>query len=54
VAAAQLIGSRPNYLVVDEHGYYHFQVSGTIEEVVASTELHLKKMLRIKAQKEHS
>lgn len=52
VNAADLVGSRPNYLVVDEHGYYHYQTSGTIYEVVASVEKMLEKLNRIKAQRD--
>jgi hypothetical protein len=52
VNAADLVGSRPNYLVVDEHGYYHYQTSGTIQEVVASVEKMLEKLNRIKAQRD--
>lgn len=52
VNAADLVGSRPNYLVVDEHGYYHYQTSGTITEVLASVEKILEKLQRIKAQRD--
>ncbi len=52
VNAAELIGGRPNYLVVDEHGYYHYQTSGTINEVLSSVEKMLEKLQRIKAQRD--
>ncbi len=52
VNAADLVGGRPNYLVVDEHGYYHYQTSGTIAEVLASVEAITDKLKRIKAQRD--
>ena len=52
VAAATLIGTRPNYLTVDEQGYYHLQASGTLEQCIKATEDHLAKLNRIKEQKD--
>lgn len=52
IAAATLIGSRPNYLTVDEQGYYHLQASGTLEQCIKATEENLAKLNRIKAQKD--
>lgn len=52
VLGADLLASRPNYLTVDEHGFYHVQVSGTIDEVLKGLEAQLEKVKRIKAQKE--
>lgn len=53
VAAATLIGTRPNYLTVDEQGYYHLQASGTLEQCIKATEDNLAKLNRIKEQKDH-
>ena len=52
IAAADIIGSRPNYLTVDEHGFYHVQASGDIKEVIYALEKQLEKLNRIKAQKD--
>jgi hypothetical protein len=52
VAAAELVGGRPNYLMVDEGGYYHIQASGNIDEVVAVLEKQLSRVKRIKEQQE--
>ena len=52
VAAATLIGTRPNYLTVDEQGYYHLQASGTLEQCIKVTEDNLAKLNRIKEQKD--
>lgn len=52
VLGADLLSSRPNYLTVDEHGNYHIQVSGTLNEVLEALEKQLEKIKRIKAQKE--
>ena len=52
IAAADLIGQRPNYLTVDEHGYYHLQASGTIEEVIKALEDNLARLNRIKLQRD--
>lgn len=54
IAAADLIGQRPNYLTVDEHGYYHLQASGRIEEVIKSIEDNLIRLNRIKLQRDTS
>lgn len=53
IGAAEVIGSRPNYLTVDEHGYYHIQASGTMEEVLVALKKQQEKLERIKSQKEH-
>lgn len=52
INAATLIGQRPNYLTVDERGYYHVQASGTIDEVLLALELQQTKLKRIKEQKD--
>lgn len=52
VAAATLIGTRPNYLTVDEQGYYHLKASGTLEQCIKATEDNLAKLNRIKEQKD--
>lgn len=52
IMAAEIIASRPNYVLMDETGYYHVQSSGTLEEVVTSLHKQLEKLERIKAQKE--
>lgn len=52
INAAHLVGSRPNYLTLDEHGFFHVQASGKIEEVIASLKEHLARLERIKTQKE--
>ncbi len=52
INAAEIVGSRPNYLTVDEHGFYHVQASGTIDQVLDSLEKQLGKLNRIRAQKE--
>jgi hypothetical protein len=54
IAAADLIGGRPNYLTVDEHGYYHLQASGNIDEVIKAITDQLEKLKRIKAQKDRT
>lgn len=52
IGAADIIGARPNYLTVDEQGYYHVQASGKIDEVIASLKGQLEKLQRIKAQRD--
>jgi len=52
IAASDLVGAKPTYLTVDEHGYYHLQVSGTIDDVLIGTELNLAKLKRIKEQRD--
>jgi len=52
IGAAEVIGARPNYLTVDEQGYYHVQASGNIDEVIASLQKQLEKLQRIKAQRD--
>jgi hypothetical protein len=52
IMAAELMGSRPHYVLMDEQGYYHVQTSGTLEEVVAILQKQLEKLERIKTQKE--
>lgn len=53
IAAATLVGQRPNYLTVDEHGYYHLQASGRIEEVIKALEDNLQRLNRIKLQRDN-
>jgi hypothetical protein len=52
ITAADIISARPNYLTVDERGYYHVQASGDIKEVIYALEKQLEKLNRIKAQKD--
>jgi len=54
IAASDLIGGRPNYLTVDEHGFYHLQASGKIEEVIRATEDQLERLKRIKNQRDNT
>ena len=54
IAASDLIGQRPNYLTVDEHGFYHLQASGRIEEVLAAVEQQLERLKRIKKQRDQT
>ena len=54
IAASDLIGQRPNYLTVDEHGFFHFQASGKIEEVIKATEDNLERLKRIQKQRNSS
>lgn len=52
IGAADLISQRPNYLTVDEHGFYHLQASGNIDEMLLAVELQLTRLKRIKEQKD--
>lgn len=52
IMGAELVGARPNYLVVDEHGFYHVQASGTSEEVIAALEAQLQKLKKIRDLKD--
>ena len=52
INAAEIIGLRPNYLTVDEHGFYHVQASGTLDQVIQAMEKQLEKLNRIRAQRE--
>jgi len=54
INAAEIIGQRPNYLTVDENGYYHVQASGNIDEVIYALEKQLEKVKRIKQQRENT
>ena len=54
IGAAHIIGSRPNYLTVDEHGYYHVQASGKMDEVILALEKQVEKLQRIRQQKERN
>ncbi len=54
IGAAEIVGGRPNYLTVDEHGFYHVQASGTINEVLHALQKQLEKLTRIKQQRESS
>jgi hypothetical protein len=51
IGAAHVLGSRPNYLTLDENGFFHIQVSGTIEECIAAMKQHTEKLERISKQK---
>lgn len=52
IGGAMIIGTRPNYLTVDEQGFYHVQASGTSVEVIEALEKLLEKVKRIQAQKD--
>ena len=52
IGAAVLIGQRPNYLTVDEHGFYHVQASGKVEEVITAMYEIVHKLERIKKQRD--
>lgn len=51
INAAHLVASRPNYLTLDENGFFHVQSSGKIDEVIVSLKEHLARLERIKTQK---
>ena len=52
IGGATIIGTRPNYLTVDEQGFYHVQASGTSTEVIEALEKLLEKVKRIQVQKD--
>jgi hypothetical protein len=52
ITGATILGTRPNYLTVDEQGFYHAQASGTSLEVIQALEILLEKVKRIQAQKD--
>lgn len=52
IMAAELVGSRPNYLLMDEHGFYHAQASGTLEEVIMHLHKQLDKLEKLQTQKD--
>lgn len=52
ISAADLVGQRPNYLTVDEGGFFHLQASGRIDEVIKATEDNLARLKRIKQQRD--
>ena len=52
IMAAEIIGTRPNYVLMDEHGYYHVQTSGHLEEVIINLRRQLEKLERIQVQKD--
>lgn len=54
IMSAEIICSRPNYVLMDETGYYHLQASGTLEEVVAVLQKQLEKLEKIKTQKDRT
>ena len=54
VMAAELVGSRPNYILLDEEGYYHLQVSGKLDTVIDSMTKQLDKLCKIKHQKDRT
>ena len=54
IGAAHILGSRPNYLVLDEHGFFHIQTSGTLEECIGAMRQHIAKLERIDKQKKGS
>jgi hypothetical protein len=51
--AANLLGDRPNYFTMDEHGQFHAQASGTLDECIRALEHHIAKLKKIKEQKEN-
>lgn len=51
ISAAHLLASRPNYLTLDENGFFHVQASGKIEDVIVALKEHLQRLERIKTQK---
>lgn len=51
---ADLLSSRPNYLTVDESGYYHVQASGNIDEVIYTLQELLNKLGRIKSYRDQT
>jgi hypothetical protein len=53
IMAANLLGDRPNYFTMDEHGQFHAQASGTLDECIRALEHHLSKLKKIKEQKEN-
>lgn len=54
IMTADIIGQRPNYLTVDEQGFYHIQASGNIDDVITSLTKVLEKLNRIKTFREHN
>jgi len=52
IMAADLLGSRPNYFTMDEHGNFHAQASGPLDECIRALQHHLSKLIKIKEQKE--
>lgn len=50
ITAADLIGSRPNYLIADENGQFIFQTSGSVDECIRALEHQLERLKRIKTQ----
>lgn len=53
IMTADIINQRPNYLTVDEKGFYHIQASGDIDDVIKSLTKLLGKLNRIKSYREH-
>lgn len=53
IMAADLLGNRPNYFVMDERGQFHAQASGTLDECIRALEHHLSKLKIIKEQKDN-
>jgi len=54
ITGATLLAARPNYLTVDEMGYYHVQASGPIEEIIPALIKQVERLQRIKQQKERN
>jgi len=52
IAAAHLLGARPNYFTMDDNGLFHAQASGTLDECIRALEHHLSKMKKIKEHKD--
>ncbi len=54
IMTTDIISKRPNYLTVDERGYYHIQASGDIDDVMTSLTRLLEKLNRIKTYRENT
>lgn len=52
IMTTDIISQRPNYLTVDELGYYHVQASGNIDEVLTTLYKLQEKLERIKKYRE--
>jgi hypothetical protein len=50
IAASDLLGARPNYLIADENGQFYFQTTGSTDECIRALEAQLDRLKRIKTQ----
>lgn len=48
IMAADLLGSRPFYLTMDDNGMFHVQASGTLDDCIRALEHHLEKLKNIR------